>query len=232
MISKLSYSIPLLLLLTVSSLAQVARDEPLLQQRAREFEPLIVEAAKRYGVDARLLRSVCFIESRYRVGAVSPKGARGPMQFMPETAARYGLKDPHDPRAAIDAAARYLHDLLVRFGGRVELALAAYNAGEGTVGSFLTGRPLVLSTGKVVNARGVMTGGIPPYPETQNYVRSALTLLSGNRVFAVRSAGASSREQVSPQIRRRDFTLDVTTEAEALAIKTNRKPPSTFIDIQ
>jgi soluble lytic murein transglycosylase-like protein len=97
------------------------------------------------------------------------------MQFMPETASRYGLKDLHDPKAAIDAAAHYLRDLLETFNGRVDLALAAYNSGEGTVKSFLTGRRLVLQTGKIVNPQGLVTGGIPPYLETRNYVRSGLS---------------------------------------------------------
>ncbi len=231
MFTKPLPSISLLLLLTVTSLAQVARDGPSLEQRTRELEPVIVESARRYGVDPRILRSVCFIESRYRVGAVSPKGALGPMQFMPETAARYGLKDPRDPRAAIDAAARYLHDLLVRFGGRVDLALAAYNSGEGTVESFRTGRPLMLPTGKVVNARRLVTGGIPPYPETENYVRSAMTLMSATHAIAPRAAPSQANKTLVGD-KRRDFSLDAMGETEPLAIKTNRKPPSTFIDIQ
>jgi soluble lytic murein transglycosylase-like protein len=99
------------------------------------------------------------------------------MQFMPDTAKRFGVRDPHDPQQAIDAAARYLRDLLRRFGGRIDLALAAYNAGEGTVESFRTGRPLVLPTGKVINSRGQITGGIPPYRETQQYVRSIIALV-------------------------------------------------------
>ena len=129
-------------------------------------------------IDPRLLRIVCFIESRYRLDAVSPKGARGPMQFMPHTAKRFGIKNPHDPQQAIDAAARYLRDLMRTFGGRLDLTLAAYNAGEETVESFQTGRPLVLASGKTINRRGQITGGIPPYRETQHYVRSAIALLT------------------------------------------------------
>ncbi len=159
-----------------------------LQQQAREIEPAIVEASNRYGIDARILRAICFTESRYRVNAVSPKGALGPMQFMPETAAQYGLKNPFDPRAAIDAAARYLRDLLARFNGRIDLAVAAYNAGEGAVESFRSGKPLVLRTGKVINARGLVTGGIPPYPETQAYVRAiVLPLLNGRSPITSRA---------------------------------------------
>jgi len=153
------------------------RPAPSLQDRARELDPLIVESATRYGIDPRILRAVCFIESRFRPDATSSKGARGLMQFMPATAARYGLQNPYDPRGAIDAAARYLRDLLRKFGGRVDLALAAYNAGEGAVESFQTGRPLVLSTGKIINPRRLITGGIPPYRETQDYVRRGTALV-------------------------------------------------------
>ena len=177
MILKLTRSIVCVILLTGSVVAQ-ERDSTL-TQRARLLEPLIIESAERYGIDARLLWTLCFIESRFKVDAVSPKGARGPMQFMPDTAARYGLTNPHDPEAAIEAAARYLRDLLQKFGGRIDLALAAYNSGEGAVESFRTGRPLVLRTGKIINPRGVITGGIPPYPETQSYVNSILKLSFG-----------------------------------------------------
>lgn len=121
------------------------------------------------------------------------------MQFMPATARRYGLQDPHDPKAAIDAAAHYLRDLLTKFGGRVDLALAAYNAGEGTVESFQTGRPLVLSTGKIINPHGVITGGVPPYQETETYVRSAIRLLSADTYSAApRLSFVSQRKGLVP----------------------------------
>jgi len=182
MIRKLTRSIVWVILLTGSGVAQ--ERDPTLTQRARLLEPLITESARRYGIDARLLWTLCFIESRFKVDAVSPKGARGPMQFMPDTAARYGLINPHDPKAAIDAAAQYLRDLLQKFGGRIDLALAAYNSGEGAVESFRTGRPLVLRTGKIINPRGVITGGIPPYSETQSYVNSILKLSFGSSTLS------------------------------------------------
>jgi soluble lytic murein transglycosylase-like protein len=173
--TKLLVELSLLLLLNVGAMAQGRSESQLsLEQRALRIEPAIIEASNRYGIDARILRSICFTESRYHVNAVSPKGALGPMQFMPETAARYGLRNPFDAQAAIDAAARYLRDLLVRFNGRIDLAVAAYNAGEGAVESFRSGQPLVLRTGKVINPRGMVTGGIPPYPETQAYVRAII----------------------------------------------------------
>ena len=177
MTNKLIISIAFVLLSSTGGLAQERSSA--INERARLLEPFIIESARRYRIDARLLWTLCFVESRFKVDAVSPKGARGPMQFMPDTAARYGLMNPHDPRAAIDAGARYLRDLLLRFGGRVDLALAAYNSGEGAVESFRTGRPLLLRTGKIINPRGVITSGIPPYRETQNYVSSILRLSFG-----------------------------------------------------
>ena len=201
---QLLRTIALVLLICANATAQVSRDSSL-QNRARVLEPFIIDSAKRYGIDPRILWRLCFVESRFRIEAVSPKGARGPMQFMPDTATKYGLSNPHDPRAAIDAAARYLRDLLNRFDGRMDLALAAYNSGERTVESYLTGRPLLLRTGKLINARGVVTNGIPPYQETRNYVSSILrpTTESTPSVLAFQlplsardtSSGKSSREK-------------------------------------
>jgi len=203
---------------------------PSLQDRSRQLEPLILESAKRYGIDPRILSSVCFTESRYRLDAISPKGARGLMQFMPDTARRYGLQDPHDPRAAIDAGARYLRDLLVRFNRRLDLALAAYNAGEGTVESFLTGRPLRLTSGKIINPRGLVTGGLPPYAETRTYVNSILRLFAQHSVqaptVALMPILTNSKLRTS---KARDFSLDVTdTSHLPLSAKTN----TLFIEVQ
>src|ERR1044072_600030 len=142
--------------------AQERFDDRALYDRAIRLEPFMIAAATRYDIDPRILRAICFIESGFRIDLVSPKGARGPMQFMPDTAARYDLRDPHNPEQAIDAAAHYFRDLLRRFSGRVDLAVAAYNAGEGAVSSFISGKPLILRNGKIVNARGLVTGGIPP----------------------------------------------------------------------
>ena len=209
----------------VTVAAQNRHGDRALHERAILLEPFIVAAAKRYGVDARILRAICFTESRYRLNAVSPKGARGPMQFMPDTAARYGLRDPHDPEQAIDAGARYFRDLLRKFDGRVDLALAAYNAGEGTVMSFMTGRPLVLRDGRIVNARGVVTGGIPPYAETQRYVRSILALLNSGVTERVDRSSLRVRDT------RRNLTLDV-FELSERPQKIFRTRPSGFIEVQ
>ena len=222
----------ILLLLTATTMAQAGRDPgPTLQERAAQLEPVIVDSAKRYGIDPRILRSVCFIESRYRLDAVSPKGARGPMQFMPDTARRYGLQDPHNPRAAIDAAAHYLHDLLFRFDGRLDLALAAYNAGEGTVESFLTGRPLRLTSGKIINPRGLVTGGLPPYAETRTYVNSILRLFAQNSVQAPTIALMRMSTDSKPRSSEaRDFSLDV-TKTNPSHFPLNAKTNNSFIEV-
>ena len=109
-------------------------------------------AGSRHGVDPALLAAVAQQESGFDASAVSPAGAQGLMQFMPATARGLGV-DPFDPASAVDGAARYLADLTRQFGS-TELGLAAYNAGPGTVSRY---------------------GGIPPYLETQNYVRAVLT---------------------------------------------------------
>lgn len=201
-------------------------DERALHERAKQLESFIVAAATRHNVDARILRAICFIESRYRINIISPKGAHGPMQFMPDTAARYGLRDPHNPEQAIDAAARYFRDLLKRFDGRTDLALAAYNAGEGAVTSFMTGKPLVLSNGRIVNVRGVVTGGIPPYLETQRYVRLALALVNDSVNGHVEK---SSRRL--PLDTGRGPAIDA-LDLSGRAQKLSRTHSSSFIEVQ
>jgi soluble lytic murein transglycosylase-like protein len=145
--------------------------------RARRFEPFILSSAKRHGVDPRLLWTIAWLETRFEPNRVSHAGARGLMQFMPATASRYGLANPHDPVAAIDAAARYLRDLAARFPNRADLVLAAYNAGEGAVEAYLTGRTIKAGD-KIINPKGLVTGGVPPYRETRAYVARGLRLLS------------------------------------------------------
>jgi soluble lytic murein transglycosylase-like protein len=135
---------------------------------------LIASTAERYNVDPHLLWTIAYLESRFTHNAVSYKNGKpcayGLMQFTAATALRYGLTNPHNPRESIDAAARYVRDLQTRFGPRVDLILAAYNAGEGTVEAFRDGRTLVLPNKRIINPRGQRTGGIPPYTETRQYV--------------------------------------------------------------
>jgi hypothetical protein len=127
------------------------------------YAAMIDQAASREGVDPRLVRAVIKVESAFQAEARSRKGAMGLMQLMPDTARRYAVSNPYDPVANIEAGVKHLKMLIGRFDG-LDLALAAYNAGEAAVDRFR---------------------GIPPYPETQNYVRQVLKLL-GPAAAAVR----------------------------------------------
>ena len=118
------------------------------------FDPIITKLAAEQGVDATLVRAVIQVESGYQPRARSPKGAVGLMQVMPATGRRYGITNLYDPSANIRAGVTHLKSLLDRFP--LTLALAAYNAGEGTVERF---------------------AGIPPYPETLDYVARIRALL-------------------------------------------------------
>ncbi len=134
-------------------------------------EAVFRESAKA-GIDPDLVFSVMWEESRARLNAVSPKNARGPMQMLPETAARYGARNPHDPDQAVRAGVAYLVALLDQFGGNVSLALGSYNAGPAATEAYLTGRPIKLGGGRVANPRGILSrNGLPLYNETQNYVK-------------------------------------------------------------
>lgn len=118
---------------------------------ARPFADLISTVAASHAVDPRLIHAVIEQESSYQARARSKKGARGLMQLMPATARQYGVRNSYDPKANIEAGVRHLKDLLSRL--ELPTALAAYNAGEATVRRY---------------------GGLPPFPETQNYVRRIL----------------------------------------------------------
>jgi soluble lytic murein transglycosylase-like protein len=122
------------------------------------FGTLIAAAAARHGVSPRLLQAVIRVESNFEHRARSRKGAMGLMQLMPPTVRQYAVANPYDPAANIEAGARHLRMLLDRFD--LSLALAAYNAGEGAVRRF---------------------GGMPPYPETRDYVRRILHLVGAVR---------------------------------------------------
>lgn len=156
--------------------------------RAALYEPYIRAAARRYGVDPRVLWTIAYLETRFQPRQVSPKGAQGMMQFMPGTAATYGLANPFDAASAIDAAARYVRDLSRRFNSRFDLVLASYNAGEGAVDAYLRGVSLRLPDGRVINPLGLRTGGVPPYTETRNYVLRGVSVARG-----VTSAGVFSQ---------------------------------------
>lgn len=122
-----------------------------LKERIRKYRPLIMQAARDTGLDANLIHALILAESAYNLKALSPKGAMGLMQLMPQTAKRFNVTDAYDPAQNIRGGTRYLKFLMERFGNDTDLVTAAYNAGEGAVEKY--GRR------------------IPPYKETQEYVR-------------------------------------------------------------
>ena len=116
----------------------------------RDLDRIIMHVGEHDGVDPRLIHAVIWQESRYKQDATSHVGAKGLMQLMPATGKRFGCDNLGDAESNVEAGTKYLRWLLNRFNGDVSLALAAYNAGEGSVDKH---------------------GGIPPFAETQNYVR-------------------------------------------------------------
>ena len=123
---------------------------------AAAIDRYIDEAAARHHVDPNLVRALVKVESNFNPRAVSPKGAMGLMQLMPETARKYDVRNPFDAAQNVEAGVRHLKGLLENYGGDVSLSLAAYNAGEGAV---------------------QRSRGIPPYTETRNYVKRITTLM-------------------------------------------------------
>ncbi|MEO8382253.1 MAG: lytic transglycosylase domain-containing protein [Acidobacteriota bacterium] len=126
--------------------------------RRSKYDDIIERYAARYGVDPTLVRAVIQVESDFNAATVSNKGARGLMQLMPETAKRFGVTKVHDPDENIHGGVKYLAYLTKLFPYDLPRALAAYNAGEGAVRKH---------------------GGIPPYAETESYVKRAMTVYHG-----------------------------------------------------
>jgi soluble lytic murein transglycosylase-like protein len=126
----------------------------------KAYDSLIEEAAATYGLDADLIRAVMRTESAFNPFVVSPVGAQGLMQLMPDLAEEMGVTDPFDPRQNIMAGARYLRQLLDMHHGNVPLTLASYNAGPGNVARYKA---------------------VPPFPETRRYVKTITGLMAEAR---------------------------------------------------
>jgi soluble lytic murein transglycosylase-like protein len=122
---------------------------------AQELNRLVTGASAAHRLSPALVRAVITVESGGDPSAISSAGAMGLMQLMPGTAQAYGVADAFEPSQNVDGGCSYLHDLLGRYRGDLTLALAAYNAGPGAVDKY---------------------GGVPPYPETQSYVRNVTAL--------------------------------------------------------
>jgi soluble lytic murein transglycosylase-like protein len=150
----------------------VRSTRPLPSARVRDrFEAYVLEHASRNSLRPDLVRAVIQVESGYNPRARSPKGAMGLMQLMPATAIALGVRNPYDPGENIRGGTRYLRQLLDRYSGNEELALAAYNAGAGAVDKY--GR------------------AVPPYRETRDYVRKVGSAAGVER--ASRETGAGTR---------------------------------------
>lgn len=127
-----------------------------LKKNKKKYTPIIEAAASKHGIDPKLVHAVIYAESAYNATAVSSAGAVGLMQLMPATARQYGAQNRKDPKQNVFAGTRYLKYLLGLFNDDLSLSIAAYNAGENTVKKY--------------------NNQIPPYPETQKYVKQVLRL--------------------------------------------------------
>ncbi len=144
---------------------------PSYSRNKNAFDHIIQQAAQQHGVSEGLIKAVMHTESGFNVNARSPVGAQGLMQLMPATARRFNVSNAYDPHENIMAGAKYLAWLLKRFNGNTTLALAGYNAGEGNVAKY---------------------GGVPPFRETQDYVRRVTSRYSNLYASGVNASSSNS----------------------------------------
>ncbi len=149
--SKIFAFLGILLLIVLFPLEADAQVEP---RQNKTFDKIIKAVAEKYNLEASLIHSIIRTESDYDPHCVSSKGALGLMQLMPETAKIYGVGNPFEPRDNIEGGVKYIKDLINLYNGRTRFVLAAYNAGQTAVKKY---------------------GGIPPYPETRNYIEKVMT---------------------------------------------------------
>ncbi|TCB78313.1 lytic transglycosylase domain-containing protein [Acinetobacter sp. ANC 3781] len=149
---------------------------PSYSRNKNAFDPIIKQAASQHGISEGLIKAVMHTESGFNVNARSPVGAQGLMQLMPATARRFNVSNAYDPHQNIMGGAKYLSWLMKRFNGNTSLVLASYNAGEGNVAKY---------------------GGIPPFKETQDYVRRVSSRYSNLYSSGIAGSNGSSSDSYS-----------------------------------
>ena len=150
---------------------------PSYSRNKNAFDQMIRQAAQQHGVSEGLIKAVMHTESGFNINARSPVGAQGLMQLMPATARRFNVSNAYDPQQNIFGGARYLSWLLKRFNGNTQLAIAAYNAGEGNIDKY---------------------GGIPPFRETQDYVRRVTSRFQN--LYSSGLSSTSSSDNANTQV--------------------------------
>lgn len=168
------------------------------RNRSTQYDALVERYSRAHGLDPLLVKAVIQVESNFDASRVSRKGARGLMQLMPGTARRFGVSRVHDPEQNIRGGTAYLAALMKLFRGDLQRVLAGYNAGENAV---------------------LRYGGIPPYEETQTYVRKALTVYYGRPHGGAVNIRAGSRPVL------RGGTRPAATKASTLTVATLAAQP-------
>jgi len=164
---------------------------PSYSKNKNAFDHIIKQAAQQHGVSEGLIKAVMHTESGFNVNAHSPVGAQGLMQLMPATARRFNVSNAYDPQQNIFAGAKYLSWLLKQFNGNTQMALAAYNAGEGNVDKY---------------------GGIPPFRETQDYVRRVTSRYQNLYSSGVSLSSFSNSNISTETVNQPELTQTTTTQ--------------------